>query len=109
MDALVVEPGHWLHASPVQHASRQHSEILGDNIADAQEHPSYGNWADGIIKQYRRLLSSGITGLNFLGFQAHKEGQLWKIWNGLHVPQEQLPPKGLSSAHNLHVFCAMGS
>ena len=32
-----------------------HAEVLRDNIADAQEHPSYGNWAGGIIKQYRRL------------------------------------------------------
>ena len=39
-----------------------------------QEHPSYGNWAGGIVKQYSRLgmassfSSSGITGLNSLGF-----------------------------------------
>ena len=32
-----------------------HAEILRDNIADAQEHPSYGNWAGGIVKQYSRL------------------------------------------------------
>ena len=30
-------------------------EVLRDNIADAQEHPSYGNWAGGIVKQYSRL------------------------------------------------------
>ena len=28
-----------------------HAGVLRDNIADAQEHPSYGNWAGGIIKQ----------------------------------------------------------
>ena len=27
----------------------------GTNIADAQERPSYGNWAGGIVKEYRRL------------------------------------------------------
>ena len=32
-----------------------HAEVLRDNIADAQEHPSFGNWAGDIIKQYRRL------------------------------------------------------
>ena len=51
-----------------------HAEILGDDIADAQEHPSCGNWASGIVKQYSRLgmaslvSSSGITGLNSLDF-----------------------------------------
>ena len=32
-----------------------HAEILRDNIADAQEHPSYGNWAGVVVKQYSRL------------------------------------------------------
>ena len=55
-----------------------HAEVLRDNIADAQEHPSYGNWAGDIIKQYRRLgmastfSSSAITCLNSLGFWARK-------------------------------------
>ena len=54
--------------------------ILRDNIADAQEHPSYGNWAGGIVKQYSRLgmvspfSSSGITCLNSLWFQANMKG-----------------------------------
>ena len=26
-----------------------HAEILRDNMTDAQEHPSYGNWAGGIV------------------------------------------------------------
>ena len=83
-----------------------HAEVLRDNTADAQEHPSYGNWAGGIIKQYRRLgmaspfSSSGITCLNSLGFRANMKGQLCKVWDGLHVPlgspQEQPPPKGQS-------------
>ena len=68
-----------------------HAEIFRDNIADAQEHPSYGNWAGGIVKQYSRLgmvspfSSSGIAGLNSLGFQANMEGQLCRVWDGLHV------------------------
>ena len=59
-----------------------HAEVLRDNIADAQEYPSYGNWAGGIIKQYRRLgmaspfSSSGITCLNSLRFRANMKGQL---------------------------------
>ena len=56
-----------------------HAEILRDNVADAQQHPSCDNWADGIVKQYSRLgmaspfSSSGITCLNSLGFQANME------------------------------------
>ena len=30
------------------------AEILRENIAHAQERPSYGNWAGGVVKQYRR-------------------------------------------------------
>ena len=48
MGASVVGPGHRLHASPVQHASRQHScQNLMDTNADAHEHTSHGNWAGG--------------------------------------------------------------
>ena len=74
-----------------------HAEILRDNIADAQEHPSYGNWAGGIVKQYSRLgmvspfSSSGITGLNSLGFQANMKGQLCRVWDGLHVSPRRAP------------------
>ena len=74
-----------------------HAEILGDNIADAQEHPSYGNRAGGIVKQYSRLgmalpvSSFGITGLNSLGSQANMKGQLCKVWDGLHVPPGTAP------------------
>ena len=50
MGASVLELGHWSHASPVQHAI--HAEILRDNIADAQEQPSYGKWAGGIVRRY---------------------------------------------------------
>ena len=28
-----------------------HAESLWDNVADAQQHPSCDNWADGIVKQ----------------------------------------------------------
>ena len=87
-----------------------HAEILRDNIADAQEHPSYGNWAGGIVKQYSRLgmvspfSSSGITCLNSLGFQANVKGQLCRIWDGLHV-SPRTAPEGQNSAHTLHGFC----
>ena len=81
-----------------------HAEILRDNIADAQEHPSYGNWAGGIVKQYSRL-GMASPGLNSLGFQANMKGQLCSVWDGLHVSQERLPQKGQSSAHTFHGFC----
>ena len=57
-----------------------HPEILRKKIADPQEHPSCGNWAGGIVKQYSRLgmaspfCFSGITGLNSIGSQANMEG-----------------------------------
>ena len=79
------------------------AKILRDNIADAQERPSYGNWAGGTVKQFRRLgmaspfLSSGITlsstGLNSLGFQADMKGQPCKVWGGLHVSPRTAPSK----------------
>ena len=89
-----------------------HANILRDNIADAQQQPSCGNWAGGIVKQYRRLgitspfLSSGILGLNFLGFQANMKGQLCELWIVCMCPQEKLPSKAPSSVHILHDFCA---
>ena len=76
-----------------------HAEILRDNIADAQEHPSYGIWAGGIVKQYSRLgmvspfSSSGITCLNSLGFQANMKGLLCRVWDGLHVSPRTAPFK----------------
>ena len=76
-----------------------HAEILRDNIADAQEHPSYGNWAGGIVKQYSRLgmvspfSSSDITCLNSLGFQANMKGLLCRVWDGLHVSPRTAPSK----------------
>ena len=33
-----------------------HAEILRDNVADAQEHPSCDNWAGGNVKHYSRLV-----------------------------------------------------
>ena len=57
-----------------------HAEILRDNIADAQEHPSCDNWAGSIVKQYSRLgmaspfSSSGIACLNCLGFR-----RTWRV------------------------------
>ena len=88
-----------------------HAEILGDNIADAQEHPSYGNWAGGIVKQYSRLgmvspfSSSGITCLNSLGFQANMKGQLCRVWDGLHVSPRTAPSKKASLLGSPHEHC----
>lgn len=55
MGASLVEPDHWLHALPFQHASRRHVEILKNDIADAQEHPSCGDRAGGTVKQYSHV------------------------------------------------------
>ena len=63
------------------------------------EHPSYGNWAGGIVKQYSRLgmvspfSSFGITCLNSLGFQANMKGLLCRVWGGLHVSPRTAPSK----------------
>ena len=76
-----------------------HIEILRDNIADAQNHPSYGNWAGEIVKQYSRLgmalpfLFFGTLGLDSLGFQANMKGQLCKVWDGTHVSPRTAPSK----------------
>ena len=73
--------------------------MVRDNIADAQEHPSCGNWAGGIVKQYSHLgmaspfSSSGIICLNPLGFQANMEGQLKIVWGGPHVSPRTAPSK----------------
>ena len=89
-----------------------HAEILRDNIADAQQHPSCDNWAGGIVKQYSRLgmaapvSSSVIACLKSLGSQANMEGQLRKVWDVCMSPQDQLPSRGPSSAHTLLGFCA---
>ena len=89
-----------------------HAEILRNNIADAQGHPSYGNWAGGIVKQYSRLgmvspfSSSGITGLNSLGFSGEHEGSALQGlgWSAC-VPKNSSLKTGQSSAHTLHGFC----
>ena len=39
------------------------------------------------------FLSSGITGLNFLMFQANMKGQLCKAWGGLHASPRTTPSK----------------
>ena len=89
-----------------------HDEILRDNVADAQQHPSCDNWADGIVKQYSRLgmaspfSSSGITCLNSLGFQANMEGQLKKVWGGLHVSPTTAPLQEGQALHILRLVSA---
>ena len=78
------------------------------DIADAQEHPSYGNWAGCINKSYSRLgmaspfLLSCTIGLNFLGSQAKMEGQLCKVWDGLRV----FPGTALSKGGKLFTYLA---
>ena len=40
---------HRLSNMPEDSVDSGHAEILKDNIADAQERPSCGNWAGGIV------------------------------------------------------------
>ena len=75
-----------------------HAEILKNNIADALQHPSYGNWADGIVKQYPCLgmaLPFQSSGMTSDGFHADTEGQLCNVWNGLHVLPRTALTKGI--------------
>ena len=67
-------------------------ETLSCNrTTDVLQAHSLRNWAGGIVRQYSRLgmaspfSSSGIIGLDSLGFQAKMKGQLCKVWDGLHV------------------------
>ena len=84
--------------------------ILRDNIADAQGQPSYGNWAGGNVKHYSRLgmaspfSSSGILGLNSLLFRANMEGQLCKVWGGLHMSPGTAPSKRAKLSTNFAWF-----
>ena len=93
-----------------------HAELLRVNIADAQQHPSCGNWAGGIVKQYSRLglvspwfSSSGITCL-------HSLGQPWRVSSKRFrvvcmSPQEQhtllgfCAPLNENPCHNLRLRC----
>ena len=57
-----------------------HAEILKDNNADAQEHPSFGKSGSGIVKHYSHLSKASpvlfydITGPNSVGFEIQHEG-----------------------------------
>ena len=43
-------PQDGIHMTDVAHELSMHAEFLRDIMADAQEHPSYGNRAGGIVK-----------------------------------------------------------
>ena len=45
----------FMHCLSNMHEDSIHAQILRVNIADAPEHPSYGNKAGGVVKQYSRL------------------------------------------------------
>ena len=50
------------------------------------------------------LSSSGIVALDSLGVQANMEGQLRKVWDGLHVSPRTAPSREPSCARTLHVL-----
>ena len=91
-----------------------HVKILKHSIAVAQEHPSCGNLAGGIVKQYGRLgmaLPSSFVDLNCLNShssQANMEGQLCKLWDGLHVSGRIAPSRRAKALHMFaDGFCAL--
>ena len=45
------------------------AEILKNNIADAQEHPSCRNWTGGVVKQLLQLLQPSRHGLAIFVFK----------------------------------------
>ena len=77
-----------------------HRGILMDNTADAQDHPSYTNWANGVMRQYSLLgiaspfSSSAIVGLNAFKFQTSMQDRLRRVWDGCHVSPRTAPSKG---------------
>ena len=77
-----------------------HRDILMDNVADAQDHPSYSNWANGVMRQYTLLgmaspfSSSGIVGLNAFKFQTCMQDRLRRVWDECHVSPRTAPSKG---------------
>ena len=74
-----------------------HRDVLMDNIADAQDHPSYSNWANEVMRQYSLLgmasPSSGIAGLNAFKFQTSMQDRLRRVWDGCHVSLRTAPSK----------------
>ena len=89
-----------------------HAEVLRDNIADAQEHPSYGNWAGGIVKQYSRLgmvspfSSSGTPGLNSPRVSGEHEGSaLQGLGGSACVPKNS----SLKLGKALHMLCMVSA
>ena len=51
-----------------------HAETLRDNVADAQQHPSCDNWADGVVKQYSRLGMEGQHAWGLMLCQSNRVG-----------------------------------
>ena len=44
-----------MHRLSLMPQSSIHADILKDKVFAAQQHPRYGNWAAGIMKQYAGL------------------------------------------------------
>ena len=106
-----------MHRLSVMPESSIHVDILKDNISAAQQHPMYGNWATGIVRQYASLgmpspfSSFGVVALNSLGVtgcQANMEGQHCKVWDGLHVSPRAAPSKGAKLFTYFAWFCCPG-
>ena len=83
-----------------------HAEILRDNIADAQEHPSYGNWAGGIVKQYSRLgmVSHNLPELPRVSGE-HEGSALQDLGWSACVPKNSSLQKGKT----LHILCMVSA
>ena len=90
----------FMHRLSVMPESSVHRDILLDNIADAHDHPSCRNWANGIVAQYSLLgmaspfSSSGIVGLSSFKFHVNMQDRLRRVWDGCHVSPRTAPSKG---------------
>jgi len=74
-----------------------HLDILSDNIHDALQNPSVGNWASGVQKQFASLgmvspFSDGKLGtVDAYGFQQAMLAREKSIWIGLHISPRTAP------------------
>ena len=95
--------------------SSSHVDILRDKNAGAQEYPSCGNWAGGIVKRFRQhgkavpVLSFGM--FNWLQLPRFSDRHGWSALQALEwsacvpIGQGWHLPKRPSSAHILQGLC----
>ena len=91
-------------------AGSLHLDILKDNITDAGRQSACGNWAKGIVAQFRELglrspfTSAGIGVLDSHGFMTRLAQQQHGVWAGLHVSPRTAPSSGAKLCTYHHWF-----